>query len=310
MQHLQPDESPAPCRKPCSRLEGALPSMPARMRLRLLLLALVASLPFVLWSVLPVGSDGPVAWADPEEDRPQQLADRRPQGPRAGADERHLRARRAASTRSQSRHHAALDPPAEAADEPRRQARRAGDRAAPAARGARPADAAARPAAGRPPRARRSGSSSSTRPTRRTRSPSCSSPRASPTCSPAPSSWSASRARTRRSWTSSPTPRRTRPRPPSALDTLEKREARVAGQIESERDEVSTIRVGLVDRRDRIRSARSTKFALLRQLARPPPRARRTTSSSCRPSRRRSRPSWPASPARPPPGRSSPARAG
>jgi murein DD-endopeptidase MepM/ murein hydrolase activator NlpD len=38
----------------------------------------------------------------------------------------------------------------------------------------------------------------------------------------------------------------------------------VASQIESERDEVSTIRVGLVDRRDRIQSVRSNKFALLR----------------------------------------------
>jgi peptidoglycan DL-endopeptidase CwlO len=47
------------------------------------------------------------------------------------------------------------------------------------------------------------------------------------------------------------------------LDKLEKREARVARQIESERDEVSTIRVGLVDRRDRIRTARSNKFTLL-----------------------------------------------
>src|SRR6187551_872690 len=33
-----------------------LPSMLGRMRLRLTLLALVASLPFLLWSVLPVGS--------------------------------------------------------------------------------------------------------------------------------------------------------------------------------------------------------------------------------------------------------------
>src|SRR3954453_23467711 len=35
---------------------ASLPSMLARMRLRLTLLVLVASLPFVLWSVLPVGS--------------------------------------------------------------------------------------------------------------------------------------------------------------------------------------------------------------------------------------------------------------
>ena len=48
------------------------------------------------------------------------------------------------------------------------------------------------------------------------------------------------------------------------LDTLEKRQARIAKQIEAQRDEVSTIRVGLVDRRDRIQSARSNKVALLR----------------------------------------------
>ena len=36
--------------------QGRLPSMLGRMRLRLTLLVLVASLPFVLWSVLPVGS--------------------------------------------------------------------------------------------------------------------------------------------------------------------------------------------------------------------------------------------------------------
>ena len=34
---------------------------------------------------------GPVAGQDPEQDRPQPIADRRPQGPRAGADERHRR---------------------------------------------------------------------------------------------------------------------------------------------------------------------------------------------------------------------------
>ena len=94
------------------------------------------------------------------------------------------------------------------------------------------------------------------------------------------------------------------------LDTLEKRQARIAKQIESERDEVSTIRVGLVDRRDRIQQR-----ALEQGRAAAPARASaatssRTTSSSCRPSRPRSRPSWRASPARPPPGRSRPARAG
>jgi len=47
------------------------------------------------------------------------------------------------------------------------------------------------------------------------------------------------------------------------LDTLEKRQARVAKEIESQRDEVSTVRVSLVDRRDRIQTARSAKSSLL-----------------------------------------------
>lgn len=47
------------------------------------------------------------------------------------------------------------------------------------------------------------------------------------------------------------------------LDKLEKRQARIAEQIEDERDEVSTIRVGLVSRRDSIRDARSRKVSLL-----------------------------------------------
>src|SRR3954452_7464402 len=46
------------------------------------------------------------------------------------------------------------------------------------------------------------------------------------------------------------------------LDTLEKRQAKVAKQIEDQRDEVSGIRVGLVDRRDRIQSARADKNRL------------------------------------------------
>ena len=48
------------------------------------------------------------------------------------------------------------------------------------------------------------------------------------------------------------------------LDKLEAREAKVAASIEAERDEVSTVRVGLVDRREKIQSARSTKVSLLR----------------------------------------------
>ena len=47
------------------------------------------------------------------------------------------------------------------------------------------------------------------------------------------------------------------------LDTLEKRQAKVAAQIEEKRDEVSSIRVGLVDRRDRIQTARADKNRLL-----------------------------------------------
>lgn len=47
------------------------------------------------------------------------------------------------------------------------------------------------------------------------------------------------------------------------LDKLEAREAKVAAAIESERDEVSTVRVGLVDRREKIQTARSRKQTLL-----------------------------------------------
>jgi murein DD-endopeptidase MepM/ murein hydrolase activator NlpD len=47
------------------------------------------------------------------------------------------------------------------------------------------------------------------------------------------------------------------------LDTLEKRQAKVAKAIEDQRDEVSSVRVGLVDRRDRIQTARADKNRLL-----------------------------------------------
>jgi len=47
------------------------------------------------------------------------------------------------------------------------------------------------------------------------------------------------------------------------LDTLEKTEARVAAQIQQQRDEVSTVRVGLVQRQDNVASARRKKTALL-----------------------------------------------
>ena len=58
------------------------------------------------------------------------------------------------------------------------------------------------------------------------------------------------------------------------LDTLEKRQAKVAKEIEDQRDEVSNVRVGLVDRRDRIQTARAEQDRAAGQLARPPPRAR------------------------------------
>jgi murein DD-endopeptidase MepM/ murein hydrolase activator NlpD len=48
------------------------------------------------------------------------------------------------------------------------------------------------------------------------------------------------------------------------LDTLEKRAARVTKEIQTQRDQVSAVRVGLVARRDTIQNVRSRKFALLR----------------------------------------------
>jgi murein DD-endopeptidase MepM/ murein hydrolase activator NlpD len=48
------------------------------------------------------------------------------------------------------------------------------------------------------------------------------------------------------------------------LDRLEKREKRVAAQIESQRDQVSAVRAGVVDRRDRIANARAAKITLVR----------------------------------------------
>ncbi|HWK25825.1 MAG TPA: peptidoglycan DD-metalloendopeptidase family protein [Solirubrobacter sp.] len=47
------------------------------------------------------------------------------------------------------------------------------------------------------------------------------------------------------------------------LDALERRQAKVTAQIEAQRDEVSSVRSGLVDRRDRIRTARADKNRLL-----------------------------------------------
>ena len=47
------------------------------------------------------------------------------------------------------------------------------------------------------------------------------------------------------------------------LSGLEKTEARVAAQIQQQRDEVSTVRVGLVQRQDNVQSARQKKTTLL-----------------------------------------------
>ncbi len=50
----------------------------------------------------------------------------------------------------------------------------------------------------------------------------------------------------------------------ATLDGLEKQAAHVAAQIQTQRDQVSTVRVSLVGRRDSIQSVRSQKFALLK----------------------------------------------
>ena len=47
------------------------------------------------------------------------------------------------------------------------------------------------------------------------------------------------------------------------LDGLERRQAKIAAQVEAQRDEVSSVRSGLVDRRDRIQTARADKNRLL-----------------------------------------------
>ena len=234
------------------------------------------ALPFVLWSLLPVGSS-----ADPspgqiqKQDRPQQLADRRPQGPRAGADDRHLQPDAAASTTLQSDITRLSDAPAAAADEPRRASAR---------------ELAAVQRRLRQERARLTRLRARLLVVRRA----LASRLVELYKADAPDV-DHGRARVRglrrpadahrvhgarlapgraRSWTSSPTPRRTRPRPPSGSTRSRSARRGSPREIESQRDEVSIVRVGLVDRRDRIQTARSNKIALLAQLARPPPRAR------------------------------------
>ena len=144
------------------------------------------------------------------------------------------------------------------------QARRARDRAAQAARGARPADAAARPPAGRPPRARRSGSIELYKAD------------APDAITVVLESEGFADLLTRTEFMERVSRQDAkimdivsdgqgrRDRHGQAAEHAREAPGPDREQIESERDEVSTIRVGLVDRRDRIRSARSTKFALLR----------------------------------------------
>ena len=129
--------------------------MPRRMRVRLSLLAARGGCSrSLLWSLLPVGSS-----ADPTPGQLQKKIDRNNSligGHKAR--ERVLTTDISSQTRRidtlQSDITRLSDAPAEAADEPRRQARGARRGAAAAAPGARPADAAAGAADRRPPRAR------------------------------------------------------------------------------------------------------------------------------------------------------------
>ena len=164
-QDLPPGESPAPCRNRAG-LRYRSPSSARRMRLRLALLVL--AWPALAALVRParrlVRATRPRA--DPEEDRSQPVADRRPQGQGAGADDRHLQPDRSASTTLQSRHHALSRAASRSCRRPRRQARGARrassascGRSALGSRGCGPACRV------RPPHARRAAASSSTRPT-------------------------------------------------------------------------------------------------------------------------------------------------
>ena len=79
------------------------------------------------------------------------------------------------------------------------------------------------------------------------------------------------------------------------LNALEQREQRIAAADRVRARRGVRVRVGLVDRRDTIENARSTKSRCCAARATAAPSSR-TTSRSCRPSRPRSRPGWPASP--------------
>ena len=162
-------------------LKGGCLAVTRRMRSRLLLLALVASLPFVLWSVLPVGSEAQSPGQIQKKiDRNQSLigghkARERVLTSDISGQTRRINTLEGDITRLSNRQQKLQT----SLDAKRARAR---DRAAQAARGARPARRACARGCWSSAASSRSGWWSSTRPTRRTRSRSCSSPRASPTC--------------------------------------------------------------------------------------------------------------------------------
>ena len=279
------------------------------MRVRLTLLVLVASLPFVLWSVLPVGSSAQDPGQDPEEDRSQQVADRRPQGQGAGADDRHLAVRAAGSTRCES-------------DITRLSARQ---QKLQTSLDAKRAELAVVQGKLRAERARLTRLRARLLVVRRAlaqRLVELYKADAPDAITVVLESDGFADLLTRADFMERVSRQDSKimgivadakadaAATSKRLDALEKRQAKVAKTIEDQRDEVSSIRTGLVDRRDRIATARADKNRAAGQLPRPPPRRSRTTSRRCRSSRRRSRPSSPATPARSPPARSSPAAAG
>ena len=117
----------------------------------------------------------------------------------------------------------------------------------------------------------------------------------------------ASPRRTRGSSRACATPRRTRSRPPTRLDRLEKRAEEVAQAIEAERDEVAAVKGQLVDRRDSFASARARQVRAAAPTRATAARSSRTTSTALeREQAKVPGPRWRASPA----GRGGPDQAG
>ena len=287
-----------------------LPSMLARMRFRITLLVLVASLPLVLWSVLPVGSSADQTPGQiQKQDRSQQLADRRPQGQGAGADQRHLQ--------PDEPHQRRCRPTSRGSPRASRSCRRA---STPSAR-----ELAAVQSKLRQERARLTRLRARLLVVRRAlaaRLVELYKADAPDAITVVLESEGFADLLTRTEFMERVSRQdakimdivadgqgRRRPRPPSAW--TRSRSARPASPRRSSPSATRSrrVRVSLVDRRDRVQTARSAKTALLASS-----RDRRheleddvaTPASRRRP---RSRPSWPASAAPPPPGRSSPARA-